>query len=58
MRVLSGLVDRFGIAGELLGFFWANKWWWLTPMILALLGISVLVLFANSSLAPFIYTLF
>jgi len=43
----------------LLGFFLQNKWWWLTPMILALLLVGALVLFAQSSaIAPFIYTLF
>jgi hypothetical protein len=48
-----------GIAGDLLSFFWQNKWWWLTPMILLLLGLGGLVVFAQSSaIAPFIYTLF
>jgi hypothetical protein len=46
-----------GIAGELLGFFWQNKWWGLTPMVQALLFISALVIFAQSSaIAPLIYT--
>jgi uncharacterized membrane protein len=59
MKVIEGLVNRMSIAGELLGFFWQNKWWWLTPMILALLFVGVLVIFAqNSAIAPFIYTLF
>jgi hypothetical protein len=50
---------RFGIAGELLSFFWGNKRWWLVPMIVVLLAISVLIILAQSSvIAPFIYTLF
>lgn len=45
--------------GELLQFFWMNKWWWLTPMILVLLLFGGMVIFAQSSaIAPFIYTLF
>ena len=59
MKVIEGLVNRMSIAGELLVFFWQHKWWWLTPMILALLLVGVLVIFAQSSaVAPFIYTLF
>ena len=50
---------RFGIAGELLGFFFANKRYWLVPMIIVLLLFGVLIVLAQSSvIAPFIYTLF
>ena len=59
MRLLDGLVNRMGIAGDLLAFFIQSKWWWLTPMILALLIVGALIIFAQSSaIAPFIYTLF
>jgi hypothetical protein len=59
MKLIQGLSARFRIGAELLGFFWQNKWWWLMPMILALLMVGGLVLFAQSSaIAPFIYTLF
>ncbi len=50
---------RFGIAGELVSFFWDNKRWWMLPIIIALLLAGVLILLAQSSvIAPFIYTLF
>ena len=59
MTLFEGLFNRAGIAGELVAFFWQHKWWWLTPMILALLFVGFLVIFAQSSaIAPFIYTLF
>ena len=59
MRLLQSLVLRFGIMGELLGFFLRNKWWWITPMILVLLVFGVLVTAAQIPvLQPFIYTLF
>ena len=59
MRAIESLATRFGIAGELIGFFWQHKWWWLTPMLLVLLLFGALVIFAQSSaIAPFIYTLF
>jgi hypothetical protein len=59
MRIVDDIVNRMGIAGELLLFFWQRKWWWLSPMILMLLFFAGLMIFAQSSaIAPFIYTLF
>ncbi len=59
MRFFEELASRTGIAGELFSFFWHNKWWWLTPMILVLMIFGGLIVFAQSSaIAPFIYTLF
>lgn len=59
MRFIESLASRMGIAGELLRFFWQNKWWWLTPMIVVLLLFGVLIIFAqNSAITPFVYTLF
>jgi hypothetical protein len=58
-KFFAGLIDRLGIAGALLSFFAQNsRWWWLTPMIVALLFVGMLIIFAQSSIAPFIYTLF
>jgi len=51
--------QRFGVAGELMSFFWRNKRWWLFPMIITLFGLGALIVLAQSSaIAPFIYTLF
>jgi Family of unknown function (DUF5989) len=59
MRIIESVVNRLGIASELLCFFWQRKWWWLSPMILLLLFLAGLMIFAqNSAIAPFIYTLF
>ena len=59
MRLLDGITSRVGIMGELLSFFWQNKWWWLTPMVVLLLLFGALIMFAQmSAIAPFIYTLF
>ncbi len=50
---------RVGIAGELLGFLWRVKLWWLVPMVVVLLATSVMLILAYSTaIAPFIYTLF
>lgn len=59
MQILKGIVTRSSILGELLSFFWSNKWWWLTPVLVGLVMLGVLIIFAQSSaIAPFIYTLF
>jgi uncharacterized membrane protein len=59
MRVIESLASRMNIGGELLRFFWQNRWWWLTPMIFMLLLAGILVILSQSSaIAPFIYTLF
>jgi len=47
-----------GLLGELWEFLRENKKWWLGPIIAVLLVVSVLLLLATSSLAPFIYPLF
>jgi hypothetical protein len=59
MKFTEGLRTRLGIAGELLGFLWERKLWWLIPMVLVLLAFGGLMVTAQSSaLGPFIYTLF
>lgn len=50
---------RLGILGELLGFLWKRKLYWLIPMVLTLAIFIVLIIAgSNSAIAPFIYTLF
>lgn len=59
MRWLSGMVDRLGVAGELLAFLWEQRLWWMIPMVVVLLAFGLLLVLAQSSaIAPFIYTLF
>ncbi len=59
MKFTEDLTNRLGIAGELLGFLWERKLWWLIPMVLVLLAFGGLLVTAQSSaLGPFIYTLF
>jgi uncharacterized protein DUF5989 len=58
-RFFRNLGQRLGIAGQLMGFFWRRKIWWLTPLVLVLLVLGVLVIFGQSSaVSAFIYTLF
>jgi hypothetical protein len=59
MKLTEGLKSRLGIAGELIGFLWERKLWWLIPMVVVLLAFGGLLVTAHSSaLGPFIYTLF
>jgi len=37
---------------------WKEKIWWLTPLIIILLFLSVLIILTEVPVAPFIYVLF
>jgi hypothetical protein len=44
--------------GSLVDFLWNSRKWWLLPLILLLLLLSVALGLVNTAAAPFIYTLF
>jgi preprotein translocase subunit SecF len=51
--------SKFAIVGELWDFMKVRKKWWLGPIVVMLLVLSLLLVFTQgSALAPFIYTLF
>jgi hypothetical protein len=53
------LSSRLSILAELWAFLKVRKKWWLGPILIVLLLLSLLiVLTQGSALAPFIYTLF
>jgi len=52
-------MGKLSIIGEFWGFMRVRKKWWLGPIVLVMLMLSLLiVLTQGSALAPFIYTLF
>ena len=52
-------MEQLGVVGELFGFVWHHKAWWLLPPVVALLLIAVLVALSQvSALSPLIYPLF
>ena len=50
--------QQLGLIAEFWLFIKEEKKWWLTPIILVLLGVGVLVALTSTGAAPFIYTLF
>jgi len=46
------------IAVEFLDFLAENKKWWLLPILILIGVFGILVILAQTSLAPFIYTMF
>lgn len=46
------------VLGEFLTFALQNKKWWLTPIIVLLILVSVLIILGGSGVAPFIYSIF
>ena len=52
-------MSRPSLLAELWAFMRARKKWWLMPIVVVMLGVGMLIAFAQgSALAPFIYTLF
>ena len=59
MGIFKTTGQRVGTAGQLFSFFWSNKRWWLTPILITLAIFAVLLILAQSSaIAPFIYSFF
>lgn len=59
MQFVRNMFRNAGIVGEIFGFLWRNKRWWLIPMVAVLLMFGLFLMFATSSgLGPLIYTLF
>ena len=50
--------ESSGAMSEFWYFLRHNKKWWLTPIVLVMLALSVLVVLAATGAAPLIYTLF
>jgi hypothetical protein len=58
MKLVRNAARNFGVARELVSFFWRRRWW-LVPVVVTLFLLVALIAFAQSSaIAPFIYTLF
>ena len=49
---------RTNIVSEFWGFLKHNKKWWLLPILIMILLLSLLIILGYSGLAPFIYPLF
>jgi len=59
MSALQEIRDRLGIARELLSFLWAQKLWWLAPLVIVLMLLGLIIGFGTATgVGPFIYTLF
>ncbi len=59
MKFLENISSRLSIFAELWAFMKVRKKWWLGPIVVVLVLLSlVIVLTEGSALAPFIYTLF
>lgn len=50
--------EQPGLVREFVEFLVESKAWWLTPIIIVLLGVGVLVMLSGSVVAPFIYPIF
>lgn len=59
MKFILSIKDRLSILIDLWDFMRARKTWWLAPILIMLVLLSLLiVLTEGSAIAPFIYALF
>lgn len=50
--------ERLLTMKELINFFWEQKLWWLIPVVILLLALSLMLILAHSlPLAPFLYAI-
>lgn len=51
---------RFSTSVELLAALWKGPYWWLVPLVIVLLMMSILFVFLQAAplVAPFVYTVF
>lgn len=55
----SSFGGKLGILSELVSFLMHRKKWWLVPILVMLVLLSLLIILTEgSAVAPFIYTLF
>ncbi|QDU67480.1 DUF5989 family protein [Engelhardtia mirabilis] len=54
------LGTRSSTAVELLVGVWNSEFWWLVPLVLVLLSVSIIFVFLQAAplVAPFVYTVF
>ena len=58
-RAGDGFLSKFGILGELWDFMRVRKKWWLGPILVTMMLLSLLIVMTEgSAVAPFIYALF
>jgi hypothetical protein len=58
-RSSGGRAERFGIFRDLWAFMRVRKKWWLGPILVTMILLSLLIVVTQgSAVAPFIYTLF
>ncbi len=59
MKAFKNFLSKLAIFGELWAFMRVRKKWWLGPIIMIIVLLSlIIILTEGSALAPFIYTLF
>ncbi len=60
MRFLSSLRVGLSTSSELIRSLWRGPYWWLVPVVMGLLMMSILFVFLQAVpwAAPFVYTIF
>ena len=55
MKILREMGARLHIAGELFGFLWHRKMWWMMPIVFIMVFIGLLIGFGSATgVGPFV----
>jgi len=50
--------DQLAVGRDLAGLIWQHRLWWVVPLVLALLVLSVLLVLEATPVGPLLYPLF
>jgi hypothetical protein len=57
-RRLANLEDQLALTRDVVGLIWHHKLWWLVPLILAMLVLSLVLVLEATPVGPLLYPLF
>jgi hypothetical protein len=55
---LEDALDRLAMVGDAVDWIWHKKLWWMVPLLLALLLLTLLVVLQATPVGPLIYPVF
>ena len=55
---MARLDDQYALTRDVVGLIWQHRLWWIVPVVVALLLLSVLVVLEATPVGPLLYPLF
>jgi hypothetical protein len=52
------LEDQLALTRDVVGLIWQHKLWWLVPLLVAMLALTLLLVLESTPVGPLLYPLF